>query len=433
MKVSKIVVMIVSAAIILMASITMAWATQVPTSISNVNQQVKKLKKRLDTQQQKLNKLMSKIGQLAPHTNKLHVGGGVIIQYRNTNFADFDPREGSKGGDFVFNSLFLQATDQYKGVYLHTEYWFTNQGSMLNHTRLGYNFTRNWNMEVGLLRRPFGILPFAYHGFWYDLAYYTGWDDSQELGVGAHYHKGPWDLRFAFMKNSYNPGSANRMGANLTTGAGAPVPIAGAIGGSSLQQNEMNNEGDLRIAYNFSHGKLFHVNIGASGSYGKIYNNITARNGSRIALATFINGSYGLWGAHLEAINYRNNPVNPSGLSDDTVQMSYFGLKYLIPAKGTIYIVGVSRTLLLGWGPFSAVTLFDDYSLLSRRHYGNYDLGPYKNVGNSTQNTLGAMWHAGRLQIWTGLIMGKNASFSFMGPDNNAWHRRFNISIGYFF
>ena len=48
-------------------------------------------------------------------------------------------------------------------------------------------------------------------------------------------------------------------------------------------------------------------------------------------------------------------------------------------------------------------------------------------------NVAGIEFAANPIYVWADVISGRNATMAFTGPDDGAWHTRFNLAIGAYF
>ncbi len=48
-------------------------------------------------------------------------------------------------------------------------------------------------------------------------------------------------------------------------------------------------------------------------------------------------------------------------------------------------------------------------------------------------NVAGIEFAPNPIYVWADVISGRNAAMAFTGPDDGAWHTRFNLAIGAYF
>ena len=98
------------------------------------------------------------------------------------------------------------------------------------------------------------------------------------------------------------------------------------------QNNEETNQFNVRIAYAIDHGDFGKTELGVSGQWGQLYNDITDDNGDHWAAAVHLSGFYGPFNLMLEAARYEYDPENPPGTSNDTIVMGAFADAFPVAA-----------------------------------------------------------------------------------------------------
>ena len=338
------------------------------------------------------------------------------FNYRNTDYNDAGK---AKGGDMTFDIFRLDIKGQHNDLLLDVQYRWYSYMNVIHHGWMGYNFNENWQGQLGVTQVPFGLLPYASHNWWFSLAYYVGLEDDYDMGFKTLYKKGPFDLQLAFFKNGEwgNASKLERYSFDVVT-----------VGD---QQNEETNQLNARFAYTWKHTEKFSTEFGVSGQWGQLYNNTTDSNGSHWAGAFHINGNYGPFNLMLEVAKYKYDPDNPTGVSDDTVQMGAFASSYPVASEATVYIAGLAYTVPVNWGPITSFQFYNDYSHIVKDESGFED---------SQLNTLGFLISANPVYVYVDWVYGKNAiwvggpSDSMAQGDPDAdWHSLFNINFGYYF
>merc|ERR1711879_1036317 len=71
------------------------------------------------------------------------------------------------------------------GIDLSFEYRFypTFGTHFIHHGFLGYEFSENVYMELGVTQVPFGITTYASHSWWFQGPYYVGLEDDYDMGI----------------------------------------------------------------------------------------------------------------------------------------------------------------------------------------------------------------------------------------------------------
>lgn len=353
--------------------------------------------------------------------SEIKVGGAVRVQY---NYKDWDDAQDEKVGDFDFDTIRLNLDGEIGEMILSAEYRFypADDWNGVHHAWIGYNFNEHWQGQIGVHQVPFGIQPFASHNFWFSGAYYVGLEDDYDMGAKALYHNGPWDFALAFYKNGElgSPTNPDRYSVDVLRDD------------DTLQFNEETNQGNIRLAYTFTHSNACSTEFGLSGEYGQLYNSETDDSGDHWAAAAHINGNYGPWNIQLEGIQYEYDPENPEGVDDAIIRAGAYSYMWGIPAKATIGIANISYGLPVNIGPISKLTFYSDNTVIE----------PDESDWDTTwQNVVGCMVTAGPVYVYIDVISGENMTFMGGSMVNNAdgWqasnnrNTRLNINFGYYF
>ena len=353
------------------------------------------------------------------------VGGALRLQYV---LRDWNPDSRNQGGTLDFDTFRLNIDGRYKGIILAAEYRFYDGWNALKSGWMGYNFTPDWQGRFGLLRIPFGILPYASHSYFFSSNYYLGLEDTYEAGIKMLYRRpgSPWDLRIAFFKNAgfglYGHGDPGRYSFNAVTASST------ARGGDPAQQNAGDNALAGRVAYTFG-GAGNTTEVGASVLAGQLYNYATQENGSRWAAGVHVNGNYGRWNVMAEFLHYAYHPRNPPGVDGNVIQLGAYDYYYPIPASGDSAVFNLAYTLPVHWGPVSSLKFYNDYTEIFRKQ-GGFPV--------TRMNIFGTGIKAGKVYVYVDLVTAENQPFigGLIAPgptSDRSWNTRFNVNVGYYF
>lgn len=362
----------------------------------------------------------------------LDLGGALRFNYF---VKSWDGQEGNRKrlGDVALDTFRLNFDATYDVLVLSGEYRFYAGYSMLHHGYMGLKLD-DTEIDLGVSRAPFGILPYASHSWFFNLSYYVGLEDDYDAGVKLTTNFGDLNLQAAFYKNT----EGNYTGSSVDSArysydvVHTTVAELGYAGLTEDRNNSETNQGNLRLAYTLHHGEDLSTEIGVSGLYGQLYNGDTGDFGSHWAAAAHLNGNYGPVNVQLEYIAYGYDPANPAGADNNFVVMGAYDFPYLVAASGQLVQGGVSYALPIGWGPLDSLTFYEDFSALLKSHEG-YE--------NSLQNDVGVLIAAGPIYTYVDLAMGKNhpwvgpnyGSALAAGDPNAKWETRFNINLGWYF
>lgn len=289
----------------------------------------------------------------------------------------------------------------------------------LHHAWIGWRFTENDEVQIGVNKQPFGALPFASHSYFFQLPYYVGLEDAYNLGVSYAAKRGDWQAHVAYYARPGPDGHGESADSARYTYN---------VVETDTTDNRERNTVVGRLARVLRHGAGASTEVGVSLLAGEIPDERSDRTGHRWAAALHAQGTYGRWGLKTEWIRYR---YDLKSADKDVVMMGAYDAPYEVAAKGDLFVAGLSYRLPVGRGPLDEVTFYYDYSLLHKDVAG---------FPHSRQNVIGAAWTLGKWLIYTDLTFGKH--HPFIGPDygtalgsggDDEWHRRFNINIGYYF
>lgn len=363
----------------------------------------------------------------------IHVGGALRVNYFTKSWAG---QEGNRqrGGDVAFDTFRLNVDGQLSNVLLSAEYRVYQGYSMLHHGWVGYAFSEDTQVQLGVHQVPFGLLPYAGHSWFFSLPYYMGFEDDYDMGLKLIHKRGPWNLQLAFYKN--DEGNYTGRSTDSARYSYDIVRVSRGNAGEAYldtdQANQETNQLNARVAYTFEHGDLGRTEVGVSGQAGQLYNAVTERNGLGWAAAAHFNGTYGRFNVVLEGLHYAYAPENPEGVSDDFVTVGAYDAPYKLASRGTVLLAGVSYSQPVNWGPISNITFYENYSVLLKSQAG---------YATSHQNVLGALVTAGPIYTYIDVASGQNQPW--LGPDYGGalaegtpdalWETRFNINVGYYF
>nr|WP_321410365.1 hypothetical protein [uncultured Carboxylicivirga sp.] len=360
---------------------------------------------------------------------ELHVGGALRFNY---NYSSWKEGQKERGGDFGFDLFRLNATAKYKGVNLNAEYRFYSSGfggGMLKQGWVGYNFTDNSELQLGLTQVPFGLTTYNSNNWFFSINYYVGLEDDHDMGVKYSTKSGNWEMDFAFFKNaeelrfgSYSDVDPSRYSYDLGSIE---------VGGEMMYRNKEVNQLNAKFAYNIGEGSVLQQ-IGVSGEYGGLYNLDTQETGSRNAFAGHYRLNTNKFGLKAAVTYYKMNPNYPDGQDDRLVAMVAYGAPYMVAAEATTYTLGASYSVPVEWKPISNLTFYNDFGYMDKA---------VNEFEDSFMNVTGVMVTSGSVYTYIDYAMGKNQPWLGnewtqglgVGNPDAEWEARFNINIGYYF
>lgn len=418
------------------ASLAMVWSLQAMAQDDNktdkqLRQDVKDLQLQVDQlkKQARRDEASNKtVSDLKKQDETLTIGGGVVTEYQ---FKDYATKSQEHGGGLILDYFMLTVDGkQDNGISYAADYRWSGvnfaDGQYLHYGWAAYDFGANDSQQVkgGLFQVPFGNLTYGYQTFWGSLNYYAGFADHQAAGLGYKYEAGPLRVDADFFKN-------DDLGQNSTYSGGNPVGGYEAVNG-----------GNLRVAYTVSQSNSDYMTVSLSGQGGQL--DTASRNlGSRWAGSLALDAHAGPWTGQLQIVSYAynvpDNATNANGVSlpTDAITAEDYGYSYRLPARAEIYSANIARDFNVNWGPVTQIQLYNNYGYLKAGGNGQYNSAAVGNTPNNTGDTqfnaAGALFVAGPIYIWADVLTGKNAAMAFIGPNDDQWHTRFNLTTAFYF
>ncbi|MBB6088107.1 hypothetical protein [Wenzhouxiangella marina] len=343
-------------------------------------------------------------------------GGAVRLNYA---WRDYDDQNKDRFGDFELELFRINVAGSVGDVLLDAEWRRYNDFHAIHHAWVGYDYSDELQMQLGITQVPFGIGPYMSRSFWFTGNYYVGLEDDYDTGIKfVHRPNDRWSFDYAFFKNPEyaSDGRADRYSFDLVT--------------AGEQQNTETNQLNFRAVRHLNLSDESSMDLGLSLEAGQIYNRTTEDNGERWAIGAHMDYDRGPWNLRLQALRYEYDPENPDGVSDDFVQMGAFAFPFLIASKSDIYTYSVSRAFDVEWGPITGLRCYNE---------GTFFNPDVAQSDESIQSVTGCSVSAGGVFAYVDWIAGKNMWFA--GGDGigrgagtaGDWKSRLNINLGYYF
>jgi len=339
-------------------------------------------------------------------------GGALRFNY---SWKDFSEGAKTRRGDAGLDIFRINADGKIDDILVSAEYRFYPYMSAIHHGWIGYDFGGGNQIQGGITKVPFGLLPYASHNYWFGIPFYIGLADNYDTGLKYVHDRGPWNAQLAFFKNG-ELGDA----ANLERYSYDPVAVGAA-------RNEKTNTLSARLAYTFGKGTQCHHELGASGQWGELYNRDTNDTGHDWAAAGHLDSRCGRWNFQLELGRYEYHPRNPAGVPDDTVTLGAYLGSFPIAARAKFAVANVAYVVPVNWPHVKQITCYNDFSMLDKDQAG---------ASKSYLNTTGCGVGIGPTFTYIDIIRGRNMIYfgngSLAGGGSNDWNTRVNINIGYY-
>ncbi|SFL15910.1 hypothetical protein [Rhodanobacter glycinis] len=350
----------------------------------------------------------------------IKLGGAVRFQYSREGYNKGNRK---RRGDMDFDIFRLDLNGSIGNVELSAQYRWFQYMSAIHHAWVGYKFTDKDEGQLGLTRVPFGNQPFDSHNYFFSSNYYLGLEDSYQMGA-LYVHSGdPWNVQIGFFKNDSMGGVdgfvSNRADSYTYNVVGYRLPGEGNFD-DPAHPIGVADTGAARMAYTFRPGEHSSVEVGASALRGSLESS-TQRVGHYDAEALHMNTDIGRWNLQLQAARYAYH-VNDGA---DRLAVGAYDFYDSIAARAHSYTGNVAYKLPVSWGPITALTFYNDYSLV------NHKSG---HLPHTWMNITGMSMAAGGLFTYFDFVTARNQPFiggSMAG--NGGVEHRFNINFGYYF
>lgn len=375
------------------------------------------------------------------------IGGAVRFNLLSTNY---ESGTSTLNPQFTWDTWRLNVDGSMGDIDLSFEYRFypTFGTHFIHHGYLGYSFSDQVYMKLGVSQVPFGITKYASHSWWFQGPYYVGLEDDYDMGIKfditpsenvrialAYFRQAePEGPKFGGDVTFGNAGPG-RYSYDIVPGNGAYVDASGNIVTTSASLREL-NQFNARLAVDVSEG----WEVGGSAQIGGIYNSVLDEMTASTAFALHVLGNFGNFNLKAEYINYNYKAKGDNGEELDVVQMGAYGYEYFggddytggVASNANMYVVGLAYTIPVDFGPIQSIQPYVDYTMIDKKNENFYD----------TQHLIpGFLISAGPVYTYVDYAMGKNQPWltdSFgkglgSGVKDPDWNKRFNINIGYYF
>ncbi|ACV26765.1 hypothetical protein [Kangiella koreensis] len=335
------------------------------------------------------------------------LGGAIRLNY---GWKDYDD---DSDGQFDFE-LFAVDVDITKGNwFVDSQFRFYQSFNAIHHAEVGYHFDDSNRLAVGVSQVPFGISPYASHGFWFGGTYYLGFEDDYDSGIKWTHTSGDWTFDSAYFFNSEYDNSA-RYGR-----------YSFDVASTDTRDNKEDGQANFRAQYQLGP----HV-IGGSLQAGKIRNRTTNDTGNHVAAAVHFDGHFDSWNLQLQHIYYDFDTAPGLQNTDHRIAMSAFDFPFEIATEANVTSFNLAKTFTVGNQFVDKVVCYNDFTYTATSNKPG--------LTDSIQNVTGCTLIKDGLYTYIDWIAGKNMWFAggpgigvFDGPEK--WHSRLNINIGYYF
>jgi len=344
--------------------------------------------------------------------SNLKIGGAVRVNY---SYKEYDEKSKGTLGHLDFELFRLKVNSEIGQFKLFAQYRWYSEFSMPDYAYISYELTDESEIQLGLNKVPFGILPYSSFGYWESIMYHMGLEDDNDLGLKYSYDDQIWQIDLAFYKNAeLNSGNHARYSFDVVTDA------------ERNEYNQETNQFNVRVQKNYQNN-----NLGFSMQYGELYNQQTLDTGEHSAFAVHLTSSFEKWHFQFELGKYQYKPNNQQGQDTNKILFGAFENAFYVASEANFYLLNVSRDIETSFKSIDKMSCYNNFGVVKPKHRS-------VGVGNKTlQNLLGCTLSTDAITTYVELISGVNSSF-VNGPgigliDDKSWSHRININMGYYF
>jgi hypothetical protein len=392
--------------IAMIASISFSFMTNASESTGHVEvkKEIEEIKQQLATEKKSTEQSMK-------------VGGAVRFQY---SVKEYDVDDKERGGDFDFDVFRLDFNGTVGDITLSAQYRWYQYMDTIHHAYLGYQFSDNWEAQIGITQVPFGNLTFNSNSFFFSTNFYVGLEDDYDAGFKFIGDYDKHNIQIAFFKTD-EMGGIDGYVSDKTARYSYDILGTRKVGEGLYDspQQELADDSILNLRYAY---KFNGFEVGASLLSGGI-EGTDGNAGDHIAYAFHAKGNIDNFGVMFQYTDYEYD------LDDETdfVTVGAYAFYDTIPASAKIYNLNLSYSLPVELGPVTNLTFYNDYNLMNDKS------GDLKE--NTMMNITGIMVTSGSLYTLIDYAIGKNQPFlgGSLAGDSTETNSRVNINFGFYF
>jgi len=357
----------------------------------------------------------------ATNEDGITFGGAVRFQYQIT---DYDRAQRRRGGDLDFDIFRLDFNGRMGDVILSAQYRWFEYMDAVRHAYFGYDFSDEWQGQVGLVIQPFGNMPYNSHSYFFSTNFYVGMEDNPGSGLRFLKRTDTWDLDFAFILNDELGGvtggvrsSADRYNYDVV---GIRLEGEGVYDDPSSLAGE-NNTLMTRIAHKWDLGVDAMLELGVSAQVGR-FNDGVRNVGDRRNYGLHARYQTGPW----EFMGQFSQYDYSFDIDNIGVVVGAYAFYDTIPSRADVWTANVAYNQAVNIGPITDLTWYNNFNLLTnKRGYSD----------DTMMNVLGVAVTAGGVYTYVDLVTARNQPFAggSIAQDGGRTNTRFNIHFGYYF
>ncbi len=172
---------------------------------------------------------------------KVKISGSFRMNY---SYRDFNEEQRDRDGDFDTNLISLGVDTEASGIRFSGQYRWYNYMDTVHHMYIAIRPDDISEVQIGVMKVPFGILPYESHNYWFGVPYYLGLNDDYDSGIKYATERGKWNLQTAFyVGTEYSGSNTKRYSIDV-------------INDGANSTNEETNQLNFRATYSLPHGEF---------------------------------------------------------------------------------------------------------------------------------------------------------------------------------
>ena len=374
------------------------------------------------------------------------IGGAMRVNYIYGDYVEKgpEPQRGGNGGNVELDMVRINASLDYRQWIGQLEYRWYDGYNFLHTGWLGYAFSDDSQVQVGVTRVPFGPGPYGVSQSWFfDQHYYVGLADDMDFGVKYLEQRGNWELALAYFYSS----EGNWNGASEESARYSYDPVRWKFGVEAngdvvempVNGYEERNQFNVRAIYRLEDYWLPSA-IGVSMEWGELQGK-RADDGHHWAVSAHMVNTLGNVTLASQLTRYQFDVDDSSLGTDQLVPLGAYDFAWPAAASAWIPAVSLSYRIDTPGIPWLDYLLpYIEYSSIVKRdgHYSDSELF-----------TLGSAWASGGWYIYSDLAYSNGNLFvgnkgddyanlyhgvgDFGVDGNDKWNYRFNLNLGYYY
>jgi len=258
------------------------------------------------------------------------------------NYSDWGPEKNKTSLKFDSFRLWAQ-TDLSETVFASIQYRLYEGWRTSSYMYIGWNVNKNNTLKIGQILVPFG---FEYQVWddWGNIAYYMGFQDDYDYGVGWHGKFGIYHFHvYYFMNQQLSSSSSQRLDADIYSGDAGPDNLF-----KYTKKNQEKNQLNFMFEVKPS-GENWHINTGISFMAGQLYNQTTEKYGSRFAGAAHFGADIKNFHFTFQETIYNFTQQLPDTATQDMkdfINISSWNFAYEMPSSAAILTAAAAYDII---------------------------------------------------------------------------------------